>query len=38
MIIHVLFNSPERRHPELLLPGLVLGLLVVPDVNSFVWP
>jgi hypothetical protein len=36
--IHVLFNSPESRHPELLEPGFVLGLETDPEVNSVTEP
>jgi hypothetical protein len=38
MTIHVLFNSPESRHPEFGPTGLVLGLTVVPLGNSLTEP
>jgi hypothetical protein len=36
--IQVLFNSPERRHPELGPTGLVLGLTTDPEGSSFTAP
>ena len=37
-IIHVLFNSPLNKHPELPEAGFVEGLDIVPDVNSVTSP
>jgi hypothetical protein len=36
--IHVLFSSPESRHPELGPTGFVLGLTIVPLGNSLTAP
>lgn len=36
--IHVLFNSPDKRHPEFVEPGLVDGFETVPEVNSVTAP
>jgi hypothetical protein len=36
--IHVLFNSPESKQPELGPTGLVLGLTVVPLGSSLIEP
>jgi hypothetical protein len=37
-IIHVLFNSPESKQPELADAGFIDGLETVPETNSVTKP
>jgi hypothetical protein len=37
-MIHVLFNSPASKQPELVPTGFVEGLEMEPVVNSFTAP